>query len=117
MRFSLVLFAAVLVSTNACWFQSKKSAFRHITHYLKKKGMDGNPWDPSVGITRKALHHVVNDAPGAVKWIIKKVHGVDGVMKDCDANNDGFIYIDEAKKAKHCVDSCWKQLGIQTFLN
>lgn len=100
-----------------CWYQSKHSAFQHIERFLETHGVDGEDWNPSVPITRKALEGVVHDAPGAVGWFIEKVNSVDGVMNDCDSNNDGLIYIDEAKKAEHCVDSCWKQVALQAFLN
>ena len=112
----LFFFLAVRAST-ACWYQSKDRAFNHIKTFLERHGSNGQPWNPSVGITRSALDHVVKDAPSAVQWIVKKVHGVDGVMKDCDSNNDGLVFLDEAKKANKCADSCWKQIGITTFLN
>ena len=100
----------------SCWYQSKKPAFTKIVKFLEKNGADGQPWNRSVGITHRCLEHVVEDAPSVVGWLIKKVHGVDGVFEDCDTNNDGLIFIEEAYKNPHCADSCWKQIAIQTWL-
>ena len=67
--------------------------------------MDGDPWDPSVGITRTALDHVVNDAPNAQKWSIKKDHCLDDVMTDCDANRDRHLFVTAATKGTELVNS------------
>lgn len=117
MRGFVIILSVLVGQGNACWYQSKDKPFRHITSFLKHHGMDGKPWDPSIGITRKCLDHVVKDAPSGIGWLVKKVHGVDGVFNDCDTNGDGLIYIDEARHAKKCVDSCWKHVAVQTFLN
>ena len=105
-RVILGLFMALLSSYgDACWYQSKKTAFKKIVNFLEKHGMDGQPWDQTVGITRLCLEHVVEDAPSAVGWLIKKVHGVDGVFADCDTNGDGLIFIKEAYKNPHCGET------------
>lgn len=117
-RVILGVFMALLASYgDACWYQSKKNAFKKIVKFLEQHGMDGQPWDRTVGVTRLCLEHVVEDSPSAVEWLVNKVHGVDGVFADCDTNGDGLIFIEEAYKNPHCAGSCWKQIGIETFLN
>lgn len=118
MRISVcVIILAFCRPACSCWYQSKNKAFNHIHHFLTQHGMNGDPWDPTIGITRNCLEQVVHDAPIAVGWLINKVDGVDGVFKHCDTNKDGLIYIEEAREAKYCVDDCWKQMSVQTFLN
>ena len=77
-----------------------------------KKGLD-----PDKGLSRHYIEEAVRTAPKGVEWLINKVHGVEGVLKDCDLNSDNVIHMDEALKSKHCCESCWKQFGILTFLN
>lgn len=73
--------------------------------------------NPSNGLSKDNIMHAINTAPSAVSWIIKKVNGVKGVLEDCDLNGDEIIHINEARQAKHCADTCWKQVAILTFLN
>ena len=35
--------------------------------------------------------------------------GIDRIMKDCDANHDGQLTVEESLAMKHCMDSCFKR--------
>lgn len=35
--------------------------------------------------------------------------GIDRIMKDCDANRDGQLTVEESLSTKHCMDSCFKR--------
>lgn len=35
--------------------------------------------------------------------------GIDRIMKDCDANHDGQLTVEESLSMKHCMDSCFKR--------
>lgn len=72
--------------------------------------------DPASGLSREELESVVDDLPSAARWVVNKIHGVEGVLRDCDTDNDGVIYMNEALSAKHCADSCWKQIALSMFL-
>ena len=35
--------------------------------------------------------------------------GIDRIMKDCDANRNGQLTVEESLSMKHCMDSCFKR--------
>lgn len=35
--------------------------------------------------------------------------GIDQIMKDCDANRDGQLTVEESMLMKKCMDSCFKR--------
>ncbi len=35
--------------------------------------------------------------------------GIGRIMKDCDANHDGKLTVEESLNMKHCMDSCFKR--------
>lgn len=98
-------------STYGCWYQSKKPTLHHIESYLLKIGKD-----PASGLSREELESVIDDLPSAARWVVNKIHGVEGVLKNCDTDNDNVIHMKEALDAKHCADSCWKQMALSIFL-
>ncbi len=114
LRFVALCIFTILGATcsEACWFLSKSTTLKHIESYMQKIGENTDE-----GVPRNELEIIVRDAPSAVGWLVRKVHGVDGVIRDCDTNQDDVITLNEARQAKHCVDSCWKQVGIRTLLN
>lgn len=101
----------LLTATDGCWYQSKKPAVQNVERYLRKVGKE-----PSKGISRAQLESIAENAPSALGWFIKKVDGVEGVLKDCDIDGDGVIHLEEMMHATQCLNSCWKQIGITTFL-
>jgi len=107
----LVIFLLACVHAEGCWFRSKDSSLNRIKSYMRKIGKK-----VSHGLDRKDLNDVIRTAPAGVAWAIKKVSGVEGVLKDCDTNHDGVIHFAEAKSSTHCLESCWKQSAILTFL-
>ena len=112
---STLLLLLFLVSSNvstACWLDQKEKSIKRVEWYMRKRGLD-----PKDGLSRHSIEDAVRTAPSSIRWVIDKVHGVDGVLRDCDLNHDSVIHMDEARLAKHCCDSCFKQLAILSFLN
>lgn len=102
----------LLGSSSACWFSSKKKSMSHIAKYMNTHGHSMDR-----GMSRRDFELLVDDMPGSLAWIVHKVGGIDKVMRKCDADGDGTVYIPEALKAKHCLVDCWKQTAVMTFLN
>ena len=102
----------IISGGHGCWFTSKTDALKHITNYMNTHG---HPMDH--GLTRKDFTDIVEDMPASLSWIVRKVGGINAVMTKCDTDDDGTVYIPEAKAAKHCLTDCWKQSAILTFLN
>ena len=69
------------------------------------------------GLNRPDFVKIVNDMPRSIGWVVKKVGGIDQVMRRCDSNGDGTVYLKEARGSKHCLADCWKQSAIMAFLN
>lgn len=108
----LCALAVFMRCTDACWYQSKRPALRRVESYMMK-----NHKDPRNGLSKADLDGVVANLPAAAKWVVGRIHGVAGVMSDCDTNNDGVVHLQEALDARRCADSCWKQIALTTFLN
>jgi hypothetical protein len=110
----LTLLALVIVSTRACWFTSKSKTIQHIHDYINSHP---NHNTKETGIARSDLELVQKDLPGALRWVVRKVGGIDSIMKRCDTNNDDFVAYTEAARASHCLTDCWKQSTVMWFLN
>jgi len=111
----LLLLVLLLPSVvQGCWFQSKKGAIQRLEGYLLHMRP---PRNPANGIRRRDVESVRRNLPPAAKWVVDKIHGVQGVFDDCDTNHDGVIHIMEAYKSPNCAESCWKQVALTTFLN
>ena len=110
----LTLLAIAIVSARACWFTSKTKAIAHIHNYVTKHP---NAKSRDSGIARSDLELVQDDLPAALRWVVRKVGGIDSIMKRCDTNGDGFVAYREATAARHCLTDCWKQSTVMVFLN
>ena len=109
----LVVMLVLLTPAHSCWFQSKKSSIIAVEKYLI--GMNP-PRNPADGFSRGDVESVRRNLPAAARWVVDKIHGVEGVFADCDTNNDGVIHMKEAYLAQNCAESCWKQAALTTFL-
>ena len=110
--FLLCLLCLLFCDVHGCWFSSKKGALEKIKHHFVKIGKD-----PKDGLTKHDFENIVNDLPSYLRWVVKKVGNIDGIMQRCDTNKDGVIHFHEAKKADKCFDGCWKSLAVEKFLN
>lgn len=99
------LVLAFLPISEACWLYSKDSAIDKIEHLLGDRTYVDRDY---VDILEKTL-------PKAVSWAIEKI-GVDAAFKDCDANQDGKITLDEARTTDTCLDSCAKLAIVNAVL-
>jgi hypothetical protein len=108
----ILVFLSYNVISHACWLDQKEKSIKRVESYMVKKHLD-----PHLGLSKHEIIHAINTAPSGVGWLIRKVHGVEGVLNDCDLNGDDIIHMQEARRAKRCADTCWKQIGILTFLN
>ena len=101
----------MLATANACWFQSRKSSVEHLISFAKKQHVDVD-----TGITESDLVKVMNLIPSSLSWAVGKSGGAASIMKRCDLNGDGVIHAEELWKESECLNSCWKQVAISTFL-
>ena len=99
------LVLAFLPVTEACWLYSKDSAIDKIEHLLGDRTY----------VDRDYVHTLEKKLPKAVTWAIEMV-GVDTAFKDCDANQDGKITLDEARTTDTCLDSCAKLAIVNAVL-
>ena len=110
----LLLLVLLMPAIQGCWFHSKKGAIQHLENYLLHMHP---PRNPANGISHRDVESVRRNLPAAAKWVVDRIHGVQGVFDDCDTNHDGVIHMMEAYKARNCAESCWKQAALTTFLN
>ena len=55
----------------------------------------------------------IDKMPRVFGWAVNQI-GVESAFKDCDANEDGVITLEEMRKTSTCLDSCFK-LSIVNF--
>lgn len=99
------LLLTLLPVTDACWFYSKDAAVDKIA-----KELGGRTY-----VDRDYVHTLEKTLPKAVSWAIEFV-GVETAFKDCDANQDGKITLDEARTTDTCLDSCAKLALVNAVL-
>ena len=99
------LLLSLLPVTDACWLYSKDAAVDKIARELGGRNY----------VDRDYVHTLEKTLPKAVSWAIEFV-GVDNAFKDCDANQDGKITLDEARTTDTCLDSCAKLALVNAVL-
>jgi len=69
-------------------------------------------------ITRQELSHKIFSV---LRWYeaapFKLFGGIDRIMKDCDANRDGQLTIEESMAMTHCMDTCFKRTSTKNKFN
>ena len=110
-RLVTVVFLTCLTVANACWFQERADAANKIVAFAKK-----HRFPVEKGCTDKDLTKAIEKLPKAMAWVIKKADGPKAIMARCDLNKDGKITQDEIYMESDCLNACWKQVAIQTFL-
>ena len=91
--------------SNACWLYSKDAAVAKI-----EKELHGRTY-----IDRSYVYELEKKLPKAVSWAINAI-GVDAAFKDCDANQDGKITLEELKHTDTCLTSCAKLAIVNAVL-
>lgn len=89
----------LITSVKGCWLYSKKPAVDKIKTELEKAGRHS--------VDRAFIRDITSSLPKVVSWAIEQI-GVDNAFKDCDANRDGSITVDEMYTTPTCMDSCTK---------
>jgi len=100
----LVLLCLITVA-ESCWFVSKENTLNKIIKHL-----DGRTY-----IDRAYVREMENTMPKVISWAIEQI-GVDSAFKDCDADKDGKITIDEMRETETCLTSCTKLSILNTVL-
>ena len=108
---STFLFLSLLAVSNACWFQSRGSTVRRLVRFASKQGVDID-----AGFTAEALDDALRKLPSGISWASTKAGGTAKIMQRCDLDGDGFIRVSELFQESECLDSCWKQVAIASFL-
>ena len=105
MRF--LLFLTFIASVQGCWFYSKPHAVDKIKEELEKYDRHS--------VDRDLIRDIMSELPKIVSWAVEKI-GVENAFKDCDANRDGTITVDEMYTTATCLDSCAKLAIVNTAL-
>ena len=107
---SLILLLSTL-SCDACWFQGRAKSVNKILDWTKKGGMNIDR-----GISKAQLQSAISTLPSAIAWAIHKAGGVNDIMKRCDLDGDGIIFAEELIQESDCMNACWKQIAVTTFM-
>lgn len=107
----IFLFSLLPLVTNACWFQSRSTAANTIIAWAKTRGIDVDK-----GCRKSDLQHGIDRLPSGIAWVVKKAGGVEHIMKRCDLDHNGKITTDELLRESDCLNACWKQVAVTTFL-
>lgn len=102
MRWLVLAFVPV---ANACWLYPKDAALAKI-----EKRLGDHTY-----VDRAMINAIEASMPKAVSWAIEKI-GVESAFKDCDANKDGKITLEEMKTTDTCLTSCVKMALLNTVL-
>ena len=101
----------MLSTADACWFQKRTAAADKLVAFCKK-----NHFPVEKGCTKKDMEKAIAKLPKAMAWAVNKADGPVAIMKRCDLNGDGKITLAEIYTESDCLNACWKQLAIQTFM-
>ena len=95
----LLVFFLLFHYVQGCWLYSKKHAVDKIKEALEQQGRDS--------IDRTLVKDITSTLPKVVSWAIEQI-GVENAFRDCDANRDKTITVDEMYTTTTCLDSCAK---------
>ena len=101
----LLVLLCLIIGAKSCWFVSKENTLNKIIKHLDKRTY----------LDREYVHEMENTMPKLISWAIEQI-GVDSAFKDCDADNDGKITIDEMRETETCLTSCTKLSILNTVL-
>ena len=86
----------LFVGCDACWLYDKSATVDKIQKNLAVLGRS------DVDRTDE-----IDKMPRVFGWAVNQI-GVESAFKDCDANKDGLITLEEMRKTSTCLDSCFK---------
>jgi|TARA_B110000914_G_scaffold165698_1_gene146219 hypothetical protein len=107
-----ILLLVALSGANACWFQKRDKAAKTLVAWVEKRGIDGFGRGANIGDIDRAILQL----PSGIQWVVKKAGGAQAMFDRCDLNKDGRIKVDEIWQESNCLNSCWKQIAVTTFL-
>ncbi len=84
---------------NACWLYDKSATVDKIQKNLAVLGRSD--------VDRQFFKDEMDKMPRIFSWAVNQI-GTEAAFKDCDANIDGIITLEEMRKTKTCLDSCFK---------
>ena len=84
---------------NACWVYDKNKTIDKIQKNLAVLGRSD--------VDRQFFKDKIQEMPKVFAWAVNQI-GVESAFADCDANNDGYITLEEMRKTPTCLDSCFK---------
>lgn len=106
-----ILVLSMLNTTDACWFQKRTKAADKVVAFCKK-----HHFPVEKGCSEKDMNKAIAKLPKTMAWVINKADGPKAIMARCDLNGDGKITREEIYMESDCLNSCWKQIAIQTFM-
>ena len=106
-----LLLLVALSGANACWFQKRDKAAKRLVAWVEKKGIN-----PRFGANIGDIERAILQLPSGIQWVVKKAGGAQAMFDRCDLNKDGRIKVDEIWQESNCLNSCWKQIAVTTFM-
>lgn len=95
----LLTVISLLVGCDACWLYDKSATVDKIQKNLAVLGRSD--------VNRQFFADEIDKMPRVFGWAVNQI-GVESAFKDCDANKDGLITLEEMRKTPTCLDSCFK---------
>jgi hypothetical protein len=109
---AFLFFWALLSSTGeACWFQTRTAAADKVVAFCKKHN-----FPVEKGCSKHDMNEAISKLPKAMAWVIKKADGPAAIMARCDLDGDGKITKEEIYMESDCLNACWKQIAIVSFM-
>lgn len=99
------IFAMLLQSASGCWMYDKGDTVTKIEKNLAVLGRKD--------VDREFFAEKINQMPRVFGWAVNQI-GVEAAFKDCDANQDGTITLEEMRLTNTCLDTCFK-LSVVNF--
>lgn len=96
MRWLIVL--AMLGVSDACWIGTKEGTLEKILVHVEK-GRDS--------FDKPFIDNLCKTLPAPIAWAARKI-GTEAAFKDCDANRDGMITVQEMRDTDTCLTDCTK---------
>ena len=99
MKIVLFYLLTLVHATKACWLYNKQATVDKIQKNLAVLGRSD--------VDREFFTDQMKKMPKIFSWAVNQI-GVEASFKDCDANQDGIITLEEMRKTTTCLDSCFK---------
>tara|TARA_B100000963_G_C22523976_1_gene624396 strand:- start:527 stop:850 length:324 start_codon:yes stop_codon:yes gene_type:complete len=86
-------------TSTGCWLYDKQATVDKIQKNLAVLGRSD--------VDREFFQDQMTKMPKIFSWAVNQI-GTEAAFRDCDANQDGTMTLEEMRKTPTCLDSCFK---------